>query len=283
MKWISSKPLESFSSFHEGALCNFFGLKIYRFSCEISFNNETALTLKSTPTLTIHSHPSDCPTMVPRVDLLIDHLTQWELDLTLFKSFSDYLAHLNYKHRYNYSRTEKSFSDYGCQVSLIEGDWSAYAEGAYALYHNIASKYMPIYDLEFFRAIAKLPNYKLICAWFEKKLIGIIVVAEETFTTHSMLCGLDYMHSKKSFAYSKLHYEFIRQAIDTGRFKVADVGVTADHAKKTLGFAPKPAVVEIYAPGIFLSNILRLANLFLKFSINSQNAVCVSLRWPWRS
>ena len=280
MKWISARPLEGFSSLHEGLLWDSCGLRIGRFSSVISFNAETALPRESVPAVTIHYHPIDQPMSVPRVDFCIDQLTQWELDLTPFKSFNDYLNQLNHKQRYNYSRTEKSFANCGCRVSLIEGDWSEYAERAYELYHNVAAKYMQIYDLDFFRTIAKLPSYKLICAWFGPKLIGTVVTIEEASTIHSMGCGLDYLNSKKSFTYSKLHYEFIRHAIEAGKFKVANTGVTADQAKKTLGLSPKAAVIEISVQNAFFGAILRLAQLFLKVSINTNNDVCVKMRWP---
>ncbi len=266
MQWISAKPLEGFSSLHEGLLLNFCGLRIGHFSSVISFNLETPLTRESVPTLTIHSHPVDEPTIVPHVDFRIERLTQWMLDLTPFQSFNDYLDQLNYKQRYNHGRTEKCFANYGCNVTVIDGDWSEYADRAYELYHNVAAKYMQIYDLGFFRTIAKLPAYKLICAWYGQKLIGSLVMIEEVSIVHSMGCGLDYLHSRKSFTYSKLHYEFINQAIAAGKYKIADVGVTADQAKKTLGFSPKPAIVEISVESTLWRAILRLVYPFIRIS-----------------
>jgi predicted N-acyltransferase len=282
MKWISAKPLEGFSSLHEGMLWNFLGLKIGRFSSVISFNVETDLPREAISTLIFHSHPLDHPIRVPRVDFCIDELTQWALDLTPFKSFTDYLNQLNYKQRYNYARTEKCFTNCGCSMTIIEGDWSDYAERAYELYSNVAAKYMQIYDLGFFRAIAKSPTHKLLCARHGQKLIGTLVMAEEVSTIHSMGCGLDYVHSKKSFTYSKLHYEFIRHAVAAGKFKVADAGITADQAKKILGLSPKPAVIEISADSALLRTLLRLAHLFLKISLNTRNEVRFSVRWPKR-
>ena len=141
---------------------------------------------------------------------------------------------------------------------------------------------MLIYDLGFFRAIAKLPAYKLICAWYGEQLIGTLVMVEELSIVHSMVCGLDYEHSKMSFTYSKLYYEFIAQAIAAGNFKIADAGVTADQAKKLLGLAPRPAVVEISVQSTLLRAILRLVHPFVKISLDTQNALCVGLRWPLR-
>ena len=283
MKWICAKPMQGFSSLHEGVLWDPCGIDIGPFFSLISFNVETSLPHESIPSVVIHSHPVDQLTIVPRVDFCIDRLTQWELDLSSLKSFDDYLERLNYKQRYNYSRTEKCFGDHGCKITVIEGDWSDYCDRAYELYHNVAGKYMQIYDRGFFRAVAKLPAYKLICAWHGPELIGTLVMIEEVSTVHSMLCGLDYVHSKKSFTYSKLHYEFIRQAIVASKYKVADMGVTADSAKKTLGLSPRPAVIDIFVRNRFFSSLMRLAQLFLRISIDSDNAVRVSLRWPSRA
>lgn len=282
MKWISAKPLDGFSSQHEGLLWNSCGLKMGRISSVMSFNTETTLPQRSDFSVAIHQHPVDQPKTVLRPDFCIDQLTQWTLDLTPFKSFNDYHDHLNYKQRYNFLRTEESFTNFGGTVSVIEGDWSEYADRAYELYHNVAAKYMQIYDIEFFRAIAKLPAYKLICAWYDQKLIGTVIMVEEASTVHSMGCGLDYAYSKKSFTYSKLHYEFIHYAIAAGKFKEADVGVTADQAKKTLGFSPKPAVIEISVKSAVFRSILRLAQILLRVYINTDNAVCVRVRWPLR-
>lgn len=280
MKWISAKPLQGFSSLNEGFIWNSLGLKFGRISSLISFNVETSLPREIASPITIHSHPSN-ETSVARPDFRIDQLKQWELDLTPFKSFDDYLTdQLNCKQRSNYHRTEKHFTDSGCTFTIIEGDWSAYADKAYSLYHNVASKYMQIYDLGFFHATAKLQGYNLICAWQGDKLIGTVVMIEEGSTIHSMGCGLDYQYSKKSYSYSKLHYEFIRYAIDKGRFKVADAGVTADQAKESLGMCSKPAVIEIFVQNPLLRGVLRLAQTLLKVSLNSNNVVSIRPRWP---
>ena len=125
MEWLSAKPLDGFSSLHEGLLWNFCGLRIGHFSGVISFNVATGLSHESA--LTLHSRSLDRPMLVPHVDFRIEELTQWELDLTPYQSFKEYLEHLNYKQRYNHCRTEKCFADYGCKVTVIKGDWSDYA------------------------------------------------------------------------------------------------------------------------------------------------------------
>lgn len=284
MKWLSAKPLKGYSSLHEGVLSNLPFLKMGHFSSVISCNIESELPPESTHASTIiHTRPLNYPQIVPRVDFCINHLEQWELDLTSFKTFDDYLDHLDAKKRYNYFRTEKHFAEYGCTISVIEGDWSEYAEKAYELYHHVATKYMQIYDLSYFQSIAKLPDYKLICCWFGDKLIGSLVLAKENSIAHSMLCGLDYAHSKKSFTYSKLHYEFIRQAIASGNYKMVNSGVTANQAKGILGMSSKPAVVEIYVQNPLLAGLLRFSRSFLAVTINEKNEVCVKLRWPGQS
>lgn len=280
MKWIRAKPLKNFSSQHEGVLLSLFGLELVHISSVMSFNVMTPLPRELNKTFTIHTHPVEGSQKKSRADFCIEDLRQWAMDLTPFKTFDDYLHHLNYKQRYNHQRTDECFAQQGCKVNVIDGDWSEYADRAYALYHHVASKYTQIFDIDFFRTIAKLPNYKLICAWCDQKLIGAIVTVEEGTTIHSMVCGLDYLYSKRSFTYSKLHYEFIRHAIASGRFKSADVGVTADQAKKTLGFSPTPAIVEITAKNRLIRGVLRLANTLLRVSINAKNQVSVSVRWP---
>lgn len=47
-----------------------------------------------------------------------------------------------------------------------------------------------------------------------------------------------YEHSKLSYAYSWMHYEFIRYAIESKKFTCADVGFTGDEAKRILNFKP---------------------------------------------
>ena len=260
MKWVRAVPLEGF-------LWSKWGINLGRFSSVVSFNYEIPLHIATEgtfPDWVLHSHPAERPRFVPRVDFCMAQLNQWELDLTPFKTFDDYLSSLNRKQRCNYQRTEKCFHNMGCSFSEIEGDWSDYADRAYELYNQVASKYMQIYDRGFFHAIAKLPAYKLICAWQGEKLIGSLVMIEESTVVHSALCGLDYACSKKSFTYSKLHYEFLRLAIRAGRYKIADVGITADQAKKTLGFSPRSAVIDIFVPNSFLSFILR--HSFSKFN-----------------
>lgn len=278
---INAKPLEGFSSWHEWALVNFCGYQIGRITAICSFNNTMPISYEQVPTLTIHSHPLDKPKSQSKADLYIKDLNQWELDLKPFKSFDDYLHHLNSNQRRYYFKSQKSFVHHGCRLKVIEGDWSEYAEHAYELYQKMAAKYFQIYDLNYFQEIAKRHEGKFISAWYKEQLIGILGTIEEGKTLHSTVAGLDYLHSKPSFTYSVLHYEFIRIAIEANRFAVADAGVSADNSKHAVGFNASPAVVEIFGHGKIARAMLFLINRFLKLTLDSDDNVKMRIRWPF--
>lgn len=278
MKWLSAKPLDGYSSLHQGALFSLFGRDYLHFSCVISFNLDKAPRNDLT-TMTIYSHPVIESKSFNSL-FTITHFVQWQMNIEHFKSFSDYLAYLNHKQRRNYFKVIEHFKKFGCKLKLENDDWSQHVDRIYELYCNVAKKYIKIYNKEFFKIIAKRSEYKLITAWHGKELIADLVYVEEGAVIHAMMGGLDYKHSKLSFAYSALHYEFISEAIRIGKYKIADAGVTADAAKHNLGFEPMPAVVEITARGIVFRMILFFANLFLNVHMNEKNEICIGFRWP---
>lgn len=276
MKWIHAFPDIGCAALHEGYLWRGWG----RFSSLISFNEEVALP-QIDSNLTIYTRPINAPSKVSHVDMCIKPLRKWVLDISEIKSFDDYLHYLNHKQRYNYFRTETCFEKYGCTLTVIPGDWSEHVGRVFELYSHVAGKYMQIYDIDYFRRVAKLPGHTLVCAWHGTDLIGCLVLVEEGNVLHSTLCGLDYAYSKKSFTYSKLHYTFIRYAIESGKIKMVDSGVTADQPKKTLGFTAKEIAIDISVNGVLFRALVHLFNMFLKVSINENNEVCLRPRLAW--
>lgn len=268
-------PLEKFSNLHRLPLLNLIGIKSQSsfgaIPIVINFNLQTPIKKNSQALMTLHLRDASEKPSVESVDFCINHLTRWRLNLNGYKSFMGYLQKLNRKHYNRYSETTKAFTSHGASLSFIEDDWSEYAEKAYQLYTKVADKHgTRLYDLNFFREIAKNKDYKLMCVWLDKKLIAILVIVDETPVYHSMCCGLDYEDSKKTQAYSYMHFEFIRQAIEANKYTMADIGPTANEAKSMLGFTPINACMDVWAHNILIKGILRTLSRFVTATINSK-------------
>lgn len=279
---FKAKPLEKYSSLHFISIPALLGLSVFPsfgFSIVVDFNVETPI--KQDPKALMTFHLRDANAMSEKKDFCINNIMRWRLNIHSYETFTGYLQKMNRKHYMRFSETQETFTKYGAKISLIENDWSKYAETFYNLYIKVAKKHgTQLYDLDYFRQIAKLNNYKLICAWYESALIGALIIIDEQPIFHSICCGLDYNHSKKSHAYSLLHYEFIRLAIEANKYTIADIGPTANEAKAFLDFKPVSSCMDVQAHHWFARGILRFLSTFMTVTINSQANVEVHFHWP---
>lgn len=286
--WLTASPLEMYSSLHELSLAGLLGLHhdwLHKhFFLQLSFNVKTPLQIDPRACVTMHVRRSDQPSSMPHPSFTITQLKRWRLDISTYSSFEDYYSSLIRWHRCNYLNSQKNFKKYGCEVSIIEGDWSEYAETVYRLYSNVAEKhYNRLYELNFFQIAAKRDDYKLICAWFEGEMIGMFVLQEELPTLHSICCGFQYVHSSKCYAYSWLHYELIRYAIETKKYHTVDVGMTADESKRMIGFKPISCCMDVYAKSSILHGFFRAASMFITARITPDSQLKYGFRWPFHS
>lgn len=270
-------PLENFSSLHETSWVEELGWKwpCLRFFMQFSFNLHTPLKIDPRAYLILHTQDAN---FVPNCSFSITGLTRWRLDISSFRSMDDYLKAMIRWHRCNYNKSKRHFLEYGCEISFIERDWSEYAEGVYHLYDNVAQRYSHrLYDLSFFQEIAKRPDYKLVCAWFEGKMIGVFVLQEELPTLHSIGAGLDYQHSSASYAYSWMHYALFEYAIAAQKYQNVDVGFNSDEAKKAIGFQPVLSRIDIYSKGRATRGMLKLFSRFFNATITPEAKL--RIRW----
>lgn len=284
---FKAKPLEKFSSLHFISIPALLGIKSKSssFGVSIAVNFNLATPIKPSPQelMTFHLRDSNTEPAVKNLDFCITNLSRWRLDISSFKSFASYLQKMNRKHYTRFSDTQETFKKYGAKISVIEKDWSEHVDTLYPLYIKVATKHgTQLYDIDWFRAIAKLSDYKLICAWHEDALIGALVLIDEQPIFHSICCGLDYDHSSKSHAYSQLHYEFIRLAIESNKFTIADIGPTANEAKACLDFKPVSCCMDVWAHNRLIRGVLRLLSTFMSATINSQAKLKLNFHSPWR-
>ncbi len=281
---FSAEPLEKFSALHSIPILSLLGIKS-KFSPSVSvifnFNLQTPLLQNPQAQLTFHVRDSNQPPLLEKPDFCITNLKRWRLDISQFSSFTNYLQKMKRKHYMRYNETKKTFTDYGAKISLIEGDWSQYVDMFYPLYMKVAEKHgTQLYDINFFRMVAKNSSYKLLCAWYNNLLIGALVLVDEQPVFHSICCGLDYEHSKNSQAYSQLHYEFIRLAIESKKYTIADVGITADQAKSNLDFQPVSACMDIWVHNRCIRPLLRGLSSIMSATINSKAKLELSFHLP---
>lgn len=259
-KFPTAKPLENHSSLEEFSVTNWMGLGIWpKLSkyVQFDFNIETPLKIHPKAFLVFKTVDADRPSL-PDKSFSITQIIRWRLEITAYSTFEEFLNSSKRWHRCNYKKSKRIFEDYGATVSLIEDDWTRYAEEAYALYSNVAKHHNDqLYDLSFFRTAAKRGDHSLICAWFEGKMVGMFVLQKECKILHSICCGMDYNHSTKCYVYSWLSYELIRHTIESQKFTTIDVGMSANDSKEAIGFKPIPSRMDIYARG-------RLGHYFLK-------------------
>ena len=282
--WLTAAPLENYSSINELSLINLLGYKLRwprkHFFLQFSFNLHTPLELNPQAYLSFHMRDANTEPLEPKCCYSITNLKRWRLDISSYRSMDDYLNGMIRWHRCNYTKSEKTFNNYGCKVTISEGDWSEYADEAYRLYANVAHRYGDwLYDLHFFRSIAKRPDYKLMCAWLGDEMIGIFVLQEELPTLHSICVGFDYHHSSACYAYSWMHYVMIKYAIESGKYQQVDVGMTADDSKKTIGFKPVASCIDVYSKSRVTRGFLRTASRFITSTIHAD----AKLKFKWRS
>lgn len=256
-------PLENFSSLHETTLFEQLGwnipLPLKHFFMQYSFNLHTPLTIHPQAYVTLEAKDADVPSTFSHCCFSVTNMIRWRLAISSYKTIDDYLATAARWHRCNYAKSKKNFVEYGCEITFIDKDWSEHAETVYLLYENVAKKYQhTLYNLSFFQEIAKRPDYKLVCAWFEGKMIAVFVLQEELPTLHSILGGLDYQHSSPSYAYSWMHYALFEHVIASQKYQNIDVGFNSDEAKKAIGFTPIPSRIDIYSNGRVTRGILKM-------------------------
>jgi hypothetical protein len=267
-------PLEKYSSLHELPLLRLLGIKSRKSPCikmAFNFNLQTPMQDQTKAQVTFSVRESDTKNPVDS-DFCIKNLVRWRLNLSDYESFTDFLKKIKRKNYSSYRRTLKTFDNYGATISFIEEDWTHYADTAFQLYQNVAQKHgAQLYDLNFFRMIAKLEKYKLLCAWFNGSLIGVLVLIDEGSVFHSMVCGFDYNYTKKSHTYSRLHYEFIRLAFEEKKYTIADIGLTADSAKALMDFQPVMTCMDISVRNRLIKRLLRLLSRFVTSTINEES------------
>lgn len=280
---MKASPLENYSSLHELSIAELLGWKIggldTRFFVQFSFNLHTPLKIHPEAYLTIHTTDADSPPGAANCCCSITNFKRWGLDISSYTSMKDYLENTARWHRCNYAKSKKTFLHYGCEVTFVEEDWSRYVESVHKLYANVSHRYSHwLYDIHFFHEIAKRPDYKLLCAWFEGTMIGVFVLQEEFSTLHSICCGFDYHHSTVSYAYSWMHYAFLDYAISAQKYQNVNVGLSADDAKKTIGFKPTSSKMDIYSKGKMTSGLLKIISRFFNPTITPES----KLKLKWR-
>lgn len=278
--WITARPLENYSSLHEFSLTEWAGwknawMKIPYF-IELDLNMHAPFRMNPKADLAFKVQDADRP--LTKGCCFIIEVTRWRTDISSFSTFDDFLSSLIRWHRCNYTKSEKTFRKYGAAVSMIETDWSEHVEAIYELYCNVAKRHGDkLYDIEFFRELAQRDDYKLLCVWFEGKIIAMSVLQEELPTLHSICCGMDYVHSSACYAYSWMHYELIRMAIESKKYENIDIGLTADKSKKEICFAPIASRMEMHAKGMLTRNFLKMISKAIKASIDQEG----HLKFKW--
>lgn len=278
--WIQATPLENYSSLHELSLGGLMGLNwpLKHFYVQLNFNLHTPFQIHNDASLIIQVIDDNrAPEALERC-FATKPFNRWRLDITPYGSFEELIYSRIRWSRNNYKKTEKIFNDYGGKVTFIEEDWTHLVPKVYELYRNVAKRHGDkLYDIHFFTKTAKRKDYKLLCAWFEEKLIGMSLLQEELPTLHSTCCGLDYEHSSKSYAYSWMHYQLLRHAMESNKYHNVDIGLTADEFKKMIGFEPVSVRMDIYSKGLITRNLLKFASLFISASITSEGKLKFSL------
>lgn len=275
--------LKKYSSFHKISILSVMGIKTEKpphLKVIFNFNLHTHAPQMTRPHLTMNVCDYDANSPGNKFDFCIGNLTRWRLDITPYKSFSEFLESLSQSRKKKYYQTQNAFQEYGATLSVIEGDWSQYAETVYDLYYNVAKKYGGVlYDLDFFHQIAKDPSYKLMCIWYQGSIVSALVMIDEEPVFHSMICCLDYNHSQKTRAYSLIHYEIIRMAIEAKKYTTVDIGMTGDRLKAIMGYKPVSVRMEVTAQNYFIKGMLRLLSRFFTATINSNGKLEMKFSW----
>jgi hypothetical protein len=281
--WVKAIPLEHYSSLNELSLLDLMGIHIpwpqKHFFVQFCFNLHTPLKIYPQAYLTFNTRDSALPPAIPNPCYSIGNINRWRLDMTPYHSLENFIANTPRQQRCCFARSKKTFFNYGCEITLHENDWSEYAEQVYRLYGNVAQRHGDwLYDLNFFQMIAKRPDYKILCAWFNGEMIAVFILQEELPTLHSIACGMDYNHSSASYAYSWMHYALIEKLIAAQKYQNIDIGLTADDAKKCIGFKAIPSNMDIYSNGFVTRKLLGSVSRFVSTTITSGP----KLRFDWR-
>lgn len=270
--WVLASPLEGYSSLNKLSLFDLIGIswpKVH-FFLQFCFNLHKPLKIDPRAYLVFHARDVDQAPSCPGSCYTIIDLTRWRMAIGTYRSMEDFLQNAKKWHVNNYIKAKKIFTEYGCRIEFIQRDWSEHIEDVYALYANVAERHEEwLYDLHFFHAIAKLPNYQLLSAWHDDKMIAMTVVYEELSTLHSICGGFDYHHSTKSYAYSWLNYALIEVAINANRYQSVDVGLTANESKSNIGYQPIPSCMDVYCKGPISRTFLRLISPLIATTISS--------------
>lgn len=209
-------------------------------------------------------------------------MKRWSIDIRKFSSMDDFIHSLRRWHQCTYAKSKSKFEEFGGTVTYINGDWSEYAEKVFELYENVAERYQnQLYDLSFFKLAAKNPDFKLLCAWMDGKMIGVYILVEELPTLHSILCGFDYTYSSKAYAYSWMHYELIKIAIESKRYENIDIGLSSDKAKENIGFASTPFCLDLYAHTPFSRFVLKTLSTFMVPEVTPQGTLKLTFKF-WK-
>lgn len=273
-------PLDGYSSLHKLPILKLLGLNT-RITPKISlsFNFNLQLSLQQNPKSLLQMNLRDAEFEKPAtVDFSIENIKRWRMSIGEFKTMDDYVASLKSNYKKNYLNTQKAFAAYGATMTFIDSDWSEHVERVYQLYLNVANRRgAQLYDLNFFRYIAKTNGYHLLCVWHQGVMISMLIVFDEAPVYHSMLVGFDYEHSKNIFAYSLIHYDLIKRAIASGKHKYIDVGITANKAKSMMNFKPVTVSMDVNAKNIIIKYLLRFAGRIVRAKINEDSKLTFKL------
>lgn len=280
--WLTAYPLQMYSSLHELSLMHLLGLNISwprkRFFVQFSFSLHTPLQIDPQSYLVFHTTDASNPMCKESCCFSITDFKRWRLDISPYATFDNYLASLNRWHRSVYKKTKEKFQEYGTKAACIEEDWIKDVEIVYKLYCNVAKKHGDrLYDLNFFREIAQRDDYKLLCCRYEGEIVAMCILQCEPPTLHSICCGFDYNHSSKCYAYSWLNFEIIRLGIESKEYSQIDVGLTADNAKKAIGFNSVPSRMDIYSQGYMTRKLLKVLSKVITAKISPEGKLKIGL------
>jgi predicted N-acyltransferase len=281
---FKAKLMEKYSSFHQLSILSLLGMKTDKspyLSIIFNFNLHTAIPPTARSHIIVNVCDDNMKTADNTADFSIKNLIRWRLNISSYESFLAFLESVSQSQRKKYYQTQNAFQEYGTSISWIEDDWSQYVEKVYELYYNVAKRHGGVlYDLDFFYQIAKQPQYKLMCVWHEESVISALVMIDEEPVFHSMVCGLDYDYSQKTRAYSLMHYEIIRYAINNRKYTIVDIGMTGDKLKAIMGYKPISVHMQVSSPHFIIRGLLRILSLFFKPTINSNAAL--EMKFAWR-
>lgn len=281
--WVKAVPLHNYSSLHELSLTKRIGwgeslakLSIL-IQLDANFHSEK-IDLHPKAFLAIKTLDASKP-LIPGCCFSVTNLMRWRVDIQQFSTFKEFLDSLIRWHKCNYKKSEKTFREYGGTITYVERDWSEYVDVVYKLYEKVAVLHGDkLYDISFYRELAKRPDYKLLCAWHNGEMIGTFILQDEGTILHSMCCGMDYNHSSKSYAYSWMHYELIRIAIESKKYTHVDVGLTANNSKREICFEPISSRMDVYAKGRVTRFMLKCLSKFVTATIDSEAQLKFQLR-----